>query len=263
MYLSLRDRLMAVIFLKSWFAAHSQSSYLPFFISIALSVTIHLLALFYPASNFVSSMHSESENSSITISVKLMPVNKFEKETENNMGRKAINKFNKPVLTSIVSNKQTALHEKIANNKLNMPIHNNKSNTLKKLDTKKNDFDIITELKELNRIHNQQFSLTGTTSTVNHNKISVKHDLKQAPNLEFSIAPEFPSEARWESRTGSTIIKYRITLLGHVTDIKIKRTSGHQDFDSSAIYAIKQWRYKQNNINPLNWYQYSFHFKLE
>jgi len=256
---------MSDIFLKSWFSAHSQSSYLPFFISISLSVTVHLSALFYPTQATISTEYSESENNNKTINVRLLPARNLIKNSkqkpENNMEHKSIYKFKKSLLTSIKSYKKTATHVKVPDKKLITPIHNNKNNKLKKLDIQKPSSEI--ELTKLNSTRNQQASRTVTTSTVSNKKIAINYDLKQAPNLEFSVAPEFPSEARWESRTGSTVLKYQITLLGKVKDIKIKRTSGHQDLDSSAIDAIKQWRYKRIGINPLNWYQYTFHFRLE
>ncbi|ESS72087.1 transcriptional regulator TonB family [Methyloglobulus morosus KoM1] len=83
------------------------------------------------------------------------------------------------------------------------------------------------------------------------------------PPLMKSRQPDYPEEARWEERTGKTILKFKISDQGHVIEPQVSKSSGHRDLDLAAIKALQFWRFKATESQALNqWYQYSFRFEL-
>ncbi len=57
-----------------------------------------------------------------------------------------------------------------------------------------------------------------------------------------NVIPAYPQEARAAGKTGMVILKVVITADGNVADVKVMR--GEEPFVSSAVQAVKKWKYE-------------------
>jgi len=215
---------------KSYFARAWQNFNTPISITSAVSAALHLSVFLSWMHSGLITRHAEPLNSSMVLTISILPTVGVEQIT----------------LLETQEIKKTTQSQAINPEQINT-----------------GDADSMTESNTSNDQQATQAEEHPVNQVANQQEVNNQNQENPFINPVFSLPPEYPPEARWESRSGSTILQYRITSLGEVTDVEVIHTSGHQDLDWSAIQAIKQWRYQQDNINPLAWYQYTFHFKLE
>jgi protein TonB len=76
--------------------------------------------------------------------------------------------------------------------------------------------------------------------------------LSPSPGGPFTLArpryaenpkPLYPAEARKKGYEGEVLLKVEVLADGRVGEIELKRSSGHVVLDSSAVAAVKQWRF--------------------
>lgn len=65
-------------------------------------------------------------------------------------------------------------------------------------------------------------------------------ELKQA---QGNKTPFYPISARKEKREGQLELLYRVTREGKVADVKIAKSSGHDDLDQEAVRAISKFKF--------------------
>ena len=65
--------------------------------------------------------------------------------------------------------------------------------------------------------------------------------------------PEYPFEARlhWVEGSGSFLLRVQIRT-GLVKTVMIEHSTGSQLLDSSAVTALKAWRFKPGVLRPIN-----------
>jgi protein TonB len=87
-----------------------------------------------------------------------------------------------------------------------------------------------------------------------------------APPDECTQSVFHPAIAIRLHHEGATVLAFRIGIDGHLTDIHIVQSSGHQELDDAAVERTKCWRYKPalRNGQPVEvpW-QASVRWKLE
>ena len=64
----------------------------------------------------------------------------------------------------------------------------------------------------------------------------------------FRIQPSYPRRAALEGIEGFVILKFDITETGQTANISVLQASPPQIFNSSAIQALKQWKYKAKQV---------------
>ena len=64
----------------------------------------------------------------------------------------------------------------------------------------------------------------------------------------FRIQPSYPRRAAIEGIEGFVILKFDITETGQTDNISVLQASPPQIFNSSAIQALKQWKYKAKQV---------------
>lgn len=230
---------MTISVSNPYFTAAGQYLFTPLNIAVAVSVLAHLGVLLSLSDNGFETNHNTSLNPGQTLSVRISPAGYRSRET---------------VISKQASNKSTAklVHSSYPGKKNINPaikkIPAVETKSTKQADDSNEPKDSDLDRFDFSRQEGEQ---------------GVRQENDHVPTLVFSLPPEYPAEARWESRTGSTVLRYRVTRQGKVSDVNIVHSSGHQDLDWAAIEAIRQWRYKQDDINPQAWRKYAFHFKLQ
>lgn len=63
------------------------------------------------------------------------------------------------------------------------------------------------------------------------------------PRYVENPKPVYPREARIKGYEGEVILRVEVLTNGHVGQIEIRRSSGYETLDRSAIEAIKKWRF--------------------
>ena len=63
------------------------------------------------------------------------------------------------------------------------------------------------------------------------------------PKYGENPKPVYPAEARKRGYHGEVILKVEVLSNGRVGQIELKRSSGHEILDRSALAAVKQWRF--------------------
>jgi protein TonB len=56
-------------------------------------------------------------------------------------------------------------------------------------------------------------------------------------------APAYPSASRRRGEEGTVLLELLVLADGSVTDVRVKKSSGHPRLDQSAMNAVKRWRY--------------------
>jgi len=56
-------------------------------------------------------------------------------------------------------------------------------------------------------------------------------------------APVYPSASRRRGEEGTVLLELLVLADGSVTDVRVKKSSGHPRLDQSALNAVKRWRY--------------------
>ena len=63
------------------------------------------------------------------------------------------------------------------------------------------------------------------------------------PRYEENPKPVYPAEARKKGYQGEVILKAEILSNGRVGQVELKKSSGHEILDRSALAAVKQWKF--------------------
>ena len=110
--------------------------------------------------------------------------------------------------------------------------------------------------------NSQDFAALVTEQSPNDD-ISSHTNLLIAPEARYAPSPEYPEEARWEARTGTITVAFRILEDGAVDDVQVLASSGHADLDITAQKTIKEWRFDVQKVPSLQArYHYRFRFEL-
>jgi len=59
-----------------------------------------------------------------------------------------------------------------------------------------------------------------------------------------NTAPEYPSESRRHGEEGTVVLTFTVNVDGSVEKIRIKKSSGFERLDSSAVQTVKDWTFK-------------------
>lgn len=86
------------------------------------------------------------------------------------------------------------------------------------------------------------------------------------PRYGENSKPSYPEEARRKGMEGEVLLKVEVLANGGVGQIEVKRSSGHEILDRSALSAVKQWRFipanKENGPIPC-WVNIPIKFQLQ
>jgi protein TonB len=63
------------------------------------------------------------------------------------------------------------------------------------------------------------------------------------PRYSENPKPLYPQEARKKGYEGEVLLRVEVLSNGRVGEIEVRRSSGHEVLDRSAITAVKQWRF--------------------
>ena len=82
-----------------------------------------------------------------------------------------------------------------------------------------------------------------------HLRISVNHaPVSRYPDLKGVFiampTPVYALELRRPDITGSGIFTLSVDERGKVTDVAVRKSTGHHELDLQAIYGLRQWRAK-------------------
>jgi periplasmic protein TonB len=58
------------------------------------------------------------------------------------------------------------------------------------------------------------------------------------------VRPVYPESARRAGIQGTTLLRIHIETDGHVSDISVQRSAGHQSLDEAAADAVRRWRFE-------------------
>ena len=74
---------------------------------------------------------------------------------------------------------------------------------------------------------------------------------KQAVAI-YTPDPKYPFFALMRREEGSGIFVFRVDIKsGRVKQVVVAQSTGHQDLDSAAVKAFKQWRFKPGVLPPI------------
>ena len=63
------------------------------------------------------------------------------------------------------------------------------------------------------------------------------------PRYAENPKPSYPQEARKKGMEGEVLLRVEVLASGRVGQIEVKRSSGHETLDRSALSTVKQWRF--------------------
>jgi TonB family protein len=63
------------------------------------------------------------------------------------------------------------------------------------------------------------------------------------PRYSKNSKPLYPQEARKKGYEGEVLLRVEVLSNGRVGEIEVRRSSGHEVLDRSAITAVKQWKF--------------------
>jgi len=76
---------------------------------------------------------------------------------------------------------------------------------------------------------------------------SVSEEVIPAKSLE-KVAPIYPKEAKDRGYHGKVFLRVQVFADGQVGEIKVEKSSGHEILDSSAIDAVKKWKFAPGRV---------------
>ena len=86
------------------------------------------------------------------------------------------------------------------------------------------------------------------------------------PSYAENPKPLYPQEARERGYEGEVVLKVEVLISGRVGQIEIKKSSGYELLDRSALTTVKQWRFipakKDETPIPL-WVNIPVKFQLQ
>ncbi|KAF0094289.1 MAG: TonB family protein [Puniceicoccaceae bacterium 5H] len=88
-------------------------------------------------------------------------------------------------------------------------------------------------------------------------------DLSQLPDARYCPPPRYPANARREGREGLVLLALRVSPAGRVLDVKLARSSGHEDLDARALSAVRRWRFQPLDGSQALTFEYPIQFSLQ
>jgi protein TonB len=86
------------------------------------------------------------------------------------------------------------------------------------------------------------------------------------PKYAENPKPVYPQEAKEKGHEGEVILRVEVLSNGRVGQIEVKRSSGHESLDRSALATVKQWRFipaKKSDIAIPLWVNIPIKFQLQ
>lgn len=100
------------------------------------------------------------------------------------------------------------------------------------------------EAKRLEELQRQKEALALSRKEAQEKTAStLANQVASAPSVAHRTAPSYPDSARRNGVQGTTRIAATITSTGTVSSPRIIASSGHNLLDSSALSAVKEWRF--------------------
>jgi protein TonB len=85
------------------------------------------------------------------------------------------------------------------------------------------------------------------------------------PRYATNPKPNYPNEAWKKGYQGEVVLRVEVLSNGLVGKIEVKKSSGYEILDHSALTAVKQWKFipakKEGNAVPL-WVNIPIRFQL-
>jgi len=74
------------------------------------------------------------------------------------------------------------------------------------------------------------------------------------PKGGYQVRPVYPESARRAGIQGTTLLRIHIEADGHVSDVSVQRSAGHQSLDEAAADAVRRWRFEPalNSAGPVS-----------
>jgi protein TonB len=74
------------------------------------------------------------------------------------------------------------------------------------------------------------------------------------PKGGYQVRPVYPESARRAGIQGTTLLRIHIEADGHVSDVSVQRSAGHQSLDEAAADAVRRWRFEPalNSVGPVS-----------
>jgi periplasmic protein TonB len=74
------------------------------------------------------------------------------------------------------------------------------------------------------------------------------------PKGGYQVRPVYPESARRAGLQGTTLLRIHIEADGHVSDVSVQRSAGHQSLDEAAADAVRRWRFEPalNSAGPVS-----------
>jgi protein TonB len=74
------------------------------------------------------------------------------------------------------------------------------------------------------------------------------------PKGGYQVRPAYPESARRAGIQGTTLLRIHIEADGHVSDVSVQRSAGHQSLDEAAAEAVRRWRFEPavNSTGPVS-----------
>lgn len=100
---------------------------------------------------------------------------------------------------------------------------------------------------------------TGKISTVALAKsgsgVSVGNVPALPPQLTFAATPVYPNSIEARDIGGSVLISFTVDTRGRVAAARVARSSGHPEFDSAALAAVRRYRFSPALVSgrPVEW----------
>jgi len=63
------------------------------------------------------------------------------------------------------------------------------------------------------------------------------------PRYGENPKPVYPPEARKKGYQGEVLLRAEVLTNGRVGEVELKKSSGHEILDRSALAAVKQWKF--------------------
>jgi protein TonB len=86
------------------------------------------------------------------------------------------------------------------------------------------------------------------------------------PRYAENPKPPYPREARKMGFQGEVLLKVEVLSNGLVGQVEVKKSSGHEILDRSALSAVKQWKFfpaKRGEIAIASWVNIPIKFQLQ
>jgi protein TonB len=86
------------------------------------------------------------------------------------------------------------------------------------------------------------------------------------PKYAENPKPLYPREARKRGVQGKVVLKVEVLSNGLVGQVEVKKSSGHEILDRSALSAVKQWKFfpaKRGEIAIASWVNIPVKFQLQ